>query len=360
MNGSIEWVLNVSFAIFLLALLVDWRTFLTINILGIGCGYLFYNMVAVEALKLSSKTIFAIIYVTIFSVLISLIFGRRREVEQDKRMEDVSGAGSVIAHDVRSPMVVIVSFLENFAHDMKIIERGIEEKDGAYTLEMDKQEYEMLFQKIPQMMLQDARKGLKDVEIYLDTLKDIGNARDIGVYSIRKMLIEAIEEYSILYPKHIERLNFADDASKDFEFGGTALLTKRIIFNIIKNAFYHGGSKVNLEIWIEGKTMHLKDDGFGISEDVLSELFVKHKTGGLGTGLGLWFVRRTMEGQGGSAECDSEEGEYIEFKLRFPKKIQTYPENERKKKERERRERELERKRAKKEGKEEAPISKKE
>ena len=56
-----------------------------------------------------------------------------------------------------------------------------------------------------------------------------------------------------------------------------------------------------------------------MSADVLQHLFepfFTHREGG--TGLGLNFCRKAMDAFKGEIRCDSKEGEYTEFVMRFP------------------------------------------
>ncbi|MBM4396917.1 MAG: hypothetical protein FJ087_14665 [Deltaproteobacteria bacterium] len=63
------------------------------------------------------------------------------------------------------------------------------------------------------------------------------------------------------------------------------------------------------------------DTGGGMAPDVLARLwdpFFTTKPAGVGTGLGLWIVRRFVEGAGGRVEVQSEVGRGTTFSIRLP------------------------------------------
>ena len=66
--------------------------------------------------------------------------------------------------------------------------------------------------------------------------------------------------------------------------------------------------------------IEVEDDGCGIPEDLLPRLFspfVTTKPPGVGTGLGLWFARRTVEGLGGTIAIRSEVGKGTTLTVRI-------------------------------------------
>ncbi|HBC72127.1 MAG TPA: histidine kinase, partial [Coxiellaceae bacterium] len=114
--------------------------------------------------------------------------------------------------------------------------------------------------------------------------------------------------------------------NKDFTYIGSDLLTKHILFNLIKNSLRAikevDRGKIYITLKHDGNFNYLlfKDTGSGISTQILESLFEQFKGNGQdGSGLGLSFCKRTMKSYGGDITCDSKEGEYTEFTLSFPK-----------------------------------------
>jgi signal transduction histidine kinase len=67
-------------------------------------------------------------------------------------------------------------------------------------------------------------------------------------------------------------------------------------------------------------TVTVEDDGVGMTDEVLSNLFAHFYStkGGRGTGLGLVVVKEVLEQHGASVEVESEPGCGSAFRLRFP------------------------------------------
>ncbi|ACE06387.1 hypothetical protein Aasi_1039 [Candidatus Amoebophilus asiaticus 5a2] len=84
MNGSnIQSLLNVALASMLLILLVDWTTFLSLSLAGSIIGIWFYAQFIDKIPVLDLYDLYIIFQVCVFSMVIGLIFGRRREIYMD-------------------------------------------------------------------------------------------------------------------------------------------------------------------------------------------------------------------------------------------------------------------------------------
>ncbi|WPX97146.1 ATP-binding protein [Candidatus Bandiella euplotis] len=104
----------------------------------------------------------------------------------------------------------------------------------------------------------------------------------------------------------------------DFDFKGSKHLFKHIIFNLIKNTFYHAGPGAKIYIWAQSNCLHFKDLGIGVKREDIGKIFDTDFTKGK-FGIGLHFCKRVMEKMGGTIKCNSEYGEYTEFIMTFCK-----------------------------------------
>ena len=112
---------------------------------------------------------------------------------------------------------------------------------------------------------------------------------------------------------------------EDFTARGSPLLFTYVIYNLLKNALaaLQGAGEVYIRL-LPGESFNrvlFRDTGHGVAAEMLSRIFEEFYSGrewGKGTGMGLSFCRRVMEGFGGAIECRSEEGAFTEFELRFP------------------------------------------
>jgi signal transduction histidine kinase len=114
-------------------------------------------------------------------------------------------------------------------------------------------------------------------------------------------------------------IRFNYNANDDFSFIGSKQMIKNIIQNLIRNAFQHGGHNIKIKIWLEDNSLHFKDNGRGITEQNLKNLFKSFQTTSeKGNGIGLAFCSTVMKMMGGTMECRSLVNSYTEFILNFP------------------------------------------
>lgn len=123
-----------------------------------------------------------------------------------------------------------------------------------------------------------------------------------------------------------ERELIKTDTAHSFDFLGNPVLFLRILFNLINNSLYqvHKNQKGQIFIICEQQLNHnvirVRDTAGGASAEIVAHIFDGYvTTKEKGTGVGLAFCKLTMENFGGTIECYSEEGDFIEFTLKFPK-----------------------------------------
>ncbi len=96
---------------------------------------------------------------------------------------------------------------------------------------------------------------------------------------------------------------------------------KEVLINLLENAraaIEDGGSVVVESDWDASEVeIRVKDEGTGIPEDVLAQIFEPHfSTRSTGTGLGLAIVERLVESWGGSVATESVRGEGTVVRVR--------------------------------------------
>lgn len=101
---------------------------------------------------------------------------------------------------------------------------------------------------------------------------------------------------------------------------------KHVLFNLFKNALYSikeaNKGCISIHITREGQfnILHIKDTGKGMPKVIKDKIFDKfYSRTKHGTGIGLSFCSLVMGAFNGYIECKSEEGEFTEFLLCFPK-----------------------------------------
>jgi signal transduction histidine kinase len=139
-------------------------------------------------------------------------------------------------------------------------------------------------------------------------------------------LVEAVVES--FCERHPQASVQFDGAAGPIEVSGDLELLARAVLNVLENAVAHVGPAVAVEIschcHADGTTtVTIEDDGPGVADQVVPELFHRFRRGDTGarggTGLGLAIVQAIMQGHGGAARLDpSPNGRGARFELTLP------------------------------------------
>lgn len=118
------------------------------------------------------------------------------------------------------------------------------------------------------------------------------------------------------------------DAPEPVEAQADVLLMTRVLNNLIANAFCYGkdGGHVSVTVRRENgwAVLAVRDDGIGIAPEQQERIWQRFyqvdpaRSGGEGTGLGLYMVRQIARLHGGTAEVDSAPGQGSTFTVRIP------------------------------------------
>lgn len=186
---------------------------------------------------------------------------------------------------------------------------------------------------LSEMQLSKIKKTVKSAEYLLGNLMSqikglvagVSDIKDFKRYSIAKNVNEVLEQYPF---KEGEREMISLELSRDFEYRGNPALTTQIFFNLIKNALRairnaeKGNIVISLKSDVKFNKLIFKDTASGIAKEFLPKmfkLFESQMTAQDGTGVGLAFCKTIMASYGGDINCDSVEGEYTKFTLKFPR-----------------------------------------
>ena len=118
------------------------------------------------------------------------------------------------------------------------------------------------------------------------------------------------------------------DTPEPVEVQADVLLMTRVLNNLIANAFRYGkdGGHVSVTVRRENgwAVLAVRDDGIGIAPEQQERIWQRFyqvdpaRSGGEGTGLGLYMVRQIARLYGGTAEVDSAPGQGSTFAVRIP------------------------------------------
>jgi len=314
-DGNIVFVSDSLMALFFTILIVDWRNMIVMYVLGSLGGIAHY-------LFITSELIIPMSYVERLPTFILVAIGgyifkhlNEKLIGQEK-LQTANALGGSIAHEMRNPLNGLKLTLQNIEQELISVQKN----QFQITKEQDKKIHDDIA-----MGFNAIHRSHKIIDITLKNLK--GEPIDNSTF-VFLPIGECIEENLMSYGYQAgEKSKIAAQIDENFIFKGDANLFAYILFNLMKNAFYYLSSypKSKITIWTERgyeyNSVYFKDTGPGIPEKKLPELFGDFVSFGKksGTGLGLSFCKRAMSAFGGSISCNSVEGEYTEFVLRFPK-----------------------------------------
>ena len=209
-----------------------------------------------------------------------------QQQEQQKKQGLIAG----MSHDLKSPLTIIRAYtealLEGIARDEAARQRYLQ---TIYAKETD---LEALINRLFEL----AKLGASEYPVHLRTLS----------------LQEALQK--ILREGEYEGLLIRCDAISDVRVTADYELLNRIFHNLADNSCKYGASTLTFSFREEHGTVILtvKDDGPGVAEDKLSQLFEPFYRGdaartkpGSGSGLGLAVVRKSMQQMGGDARAEN-------------------------------------------------------
>ncbi|MDR1057668.1 MAG: PAS domain-containing protein [Coxiellaceae bacterium] len=225
-----------------------------------------------------------------------------------------------IAHEIRTPLSIISINIDRLLMELKktlLNYSNVEQKTKIKN-----------FASNIKYTVQNSSNIITMLLIKLHSIFDAKHANiELKPNSIKQCINQAINEYPF-YKKENKLITWSNQKNQDFIYLGDGLLTKHILFNLIKNSLGaikevgHGEISINLTSDEQFNYLIFEDTATGIPAENLDTLFqqfdIKNKRG---TGLGLAFCKTIMQSYGGDITCDSEQDKFTRFTLGFPKII---------------------------------------
>lgn len=131
---------------------------------------------------------------------------------------------------------------------------------------------------------------------------------------------------SDMTPLRINDISLEYSVEPGIMINGNAELLARMLQNLLENAYKYGRQSGNTKVTLSLKGNNIKllveDDGIGIAEDRLEQIFdrffrVSNKISITGSGLGLSIVKKIVDMHGGNIDVSSREGLGTTFTITF-------------------------------------------
>jgi CheY-like chemotaxis protein/HPt (histidine-containing phosphotransfer) domain-containing protein len=313
-GGSVA-VSNTFVAVFFLILLSDWRNTVLMLVVGAAAAVLLYITVV-------PNPVLPMDYVARLPMLVLVVVGgslfkfAEKQAEAEKVKRTYTALAGSIAHEMRNPLSQIKHSLEGMQQALPSPATAALDQSRQFTVP----QVDALYRHLAESELA-VKRGLQVIAMTLDEVSEKPmDAGSFSYVSAAEATHKAVEEYG--YESDAERARVVVRVIEDFSFRGDETAYLFVLFNLLKNALYYVAlyPQALVTITIEPRQVKVRDTGPGIPPRMLPGLFEPFRSEGKsgGTGLGLAYCQRVMRGFGGQIGCESAEGEYAEFTLRFP------------------------------------------
>ncbi|AIF81401.1 putative periplasmic sensor histidine kinase [endosymbiont of Acanthamoeba sp. UWC8] len=316
-KGDDFWVINGILSAFSLYLFVDARRFILLYSIGLIFGFILFKLTghSIESFE-EITTASSIAYIYLFFTTITLLFFRKKEKEQDERVETMHMFGGAMAHEVKSPLATMDMYAGHLGSLLEEATNNKQKQGDFYLLKIKETELEMILD-AGKTLKKISSHGITTVDTLLASMKSSVISDDKKELFMNEFIDLAISEYELLKQKQDGIKIIIID---NFQFYGSMYFMKQMLFNLLNNSYKYGGRNVKINIRAENNKLYFRDDGKGIAEEDIPYIFDKFYTKSKsGTGIGLAFCKMVMQDLGGYIECKSRLGKYTEFILTFPK-----------------------------------------
>ncbi|WP_301108151.1 ATP-binding protein [Sporosarcina sp.] len=207
-----------------------------------------------------------------------------------------------VAHEIRNPMTTLQGFLQLLEHEVK----------------GNAQKYVTIIQEEVKRMNEILNEMLSLSKPSVDVM---------SLFSLSSLVEEVLV---LLRPKAmLDQINLENEnlTQEQVLIKGNPNRVKQIFVNLIKNSMEAMGPNDTLSVCVYESDPHnvcvlIADTGIGMSKEIMENIFVPFvSTKEGGTGLGLPFVKKTVNEYGGSISVKSELGKGTEFRVNFPRAV---------------------------------------
>jgi CheY-like chemotaxis protein/HPt (histidine-containing phosphotransfer) domain-containing protein len=312
-GGGMPSVSNSFILLCFLVMLTDWRNTLVMLVAGVGLATLIYLLTTPDP-RVPMDMVAQLPAYALIVIGGNLFKFSTEQIDAERKLRATQALAGSIAHEMRHPLAQLKHSLEGMQEVLP--------PPGAARGQtpLDPQQVQSLYGHLARGE-QAVQRGLQIISMTLDEVSARSfDATTFRYLSASEVVQQAVEEYS--YDGDTERQKVGVTIQEDFLFKGDETAYLFVLFNLIKNALYYVKAYPNtrVDITVGDHQIRVRDNGPGIAADALPGLFEPFRSVGKsgGTGLGLAYCQRVMRAFGGEIACDSVQGEFTEFTMRFP------------------------------------------
>ena len=323
---SAAWILNFLSIIILMMLLVNHVIYVISLMIGVILGILAYYFSVPNPFSFSLNptplTVLDIANTTGVSLLMGIIFSRKKGMIERAKLEAMRALGSSLAHELRTPLASIRAGMDGInIYLPKLLESyELAKKQHLPVPDISPAHYQIL-SKLTNTLSEEVALSNTMIDMMLTKIHPNLTVQKLHPCSVKYCVNNALKRYP--FHEHETKLVHMK-IEKDFIFEGEELLLVHVLFNLLKNALFaiQEAGKGEIYIWTEPgpkkNTLHFKDTAKGVSPALERTIFRPFYTSTYnGTGLGLAFCRSVMDQFQGSIDYQTQYGDYLQFSLHF-------------------------------------------
>jgi len=308
-NGlSTIGVVNVALmAIVLSVITPSFILFLCNFFIGTGIGYGLYFLTEGQHIVWDPIYLFYFIILLIGLALTKIFSYTIKQQEIKNKQKTFKALAGSVAHEMRNPLAQVYSNLQLVQQQIPLL--GMAKPMVAHHINS------------AQKVIQNA---LQVIDITMDAIREKpADPDNFQLLCAKTVVKEAVADYAYEEVEYASRLSIKGE---DFKLMAEAVRVKYVLYNLIQNALFQIKTLPQASIvitLISDKTsnrIEVRDTGPGIAPEAMPRLFDSFYTSGNqgGTGLGLFYCKRSMKALGGDIHCDSKLDQYTAFTLSFP------------------------------------------
>ena len=234
-----------------------------------------------------------------------------RAAEEKKMIEKINNLKTEflgnVAHELKTPLTIVSGYAQD--SEQRLLNNNVD-KDN-----------EVLLNQMKLISSEAERLALMVSQILDITRIDEGrmsiNQINTSITTIIQRTVEAY--YPVLNKNNNKlKLDLAYDLPNVYADSDRI---SQVIVNLLSNAIRHTNNGKIVISTIKEKdfvAVSITDNGAGISEEMLTQLFERYKSGGSGTGLGLFICEHIVTAHGGKINVESKQNEGTCVKFTLP------------------------------------------
>lgn len=322
---SIEWLIDLVLTIFILGVLVDWKTYVSMIFAGGLLAILTFVIFADwSQFNIDYSNVPIMSYALVVSLAAGALFSRNKEGVLLEKLAAFKALGGTIAHEMRTPLSSIHVSASGLKDCLPALVDGYQQARAA-GLKVPRISQLALesVANVPERMRYICASSLNIIDMLLLQLRDKDWSAHFSNCHIKDCVETALNEYCF---RENERALVDISGIENFKFYGNRYLVIHILYNLMRNAFTFIQSEKRgfITMWTSESPndyiLHFCDTAKGINVRDLPHIFEQgfSKRSG-GSGVGLHYCRRMMTTMQGNITVKSVEGKFCEFMLSFPK-----------------------------------------